>query len=356
MELQEQVPLSTLTTFKLGGPATLVLTCTTIEDIKMALAIARERHLSWYVLGGGSNLLVNDEGYDGAIIRIALPKFSFEDSAENISEVIAIAEAGVSWDVFVQESTSRGLWGLENLAGIPGTVGAAPVQNIGAYGVEVSDTLLWVEALDTGTNQIKRFSNEECEFGYRDSFFKSSPAIPGGSLYIIVRVAFKLSRAAKPRVTYADITAKQQAGVILDSSQAIADVVREIRSQKFPNLSETGTAGSFFKNPVIAKEKYLTLLQQYPELPGYPVGAQAHDVPEAFVKVSLAWILDKALQLKGYAHGAARLFEYQPLVLVAEVKDGMNANARDVDALALEVAEKVFAATGISIEREVRSL
>jgi UDP-N-acetylmuramate dehydrogenase len=345
MELRENVSLAEMTTFRLGGVAKVVITCTTVEDIKMALATARERHLSWYVIGGGSNMLVSDAGYGGVIIHIALPNYSFaqEENTAHIGTskegvVVAVAEAGVTWDSFVQESVSRELWGLENLAGIPGTVGAAPVQNIGAYGVETCDTLAWVEALHTGTNELQRFTNDQCGFGYRESFFKHHPE------YILVRAAFNLSTIPNPRISYADIAAKQKEGVSLHTPQSIADVVREIRLRKFPDLSKTGTAGSFFKNPVISKERFEELRQMYADLPGYVSGDE--------IKVSLAWILDKALQLKGFSHGSARLFEKQPLVLVAEE----GSTASDVEALVAEVSKKVLAASGIVVEREVRSL
>ena len=340
MMFSEDISLAGLTTFKLGGKARGVAVCKNLEDIKTALALSRERGLSWYVMGGGSNLLVNDNGYKGVILRMQGNQILFEE-VEN-EQVLAIAEAGAIWDVFVEESIARGLWGIENLAGIPGSVGGAPVQNIGAYGADVSGTLAWVEAFDTVSGELCRFTNQECAFGYRESLFKHDPSL------IIMRVAFLLSKKGNPYIEYADLKAKVvkagEESKKLDTPVAIAKAVREIRAGKFPDLAVSGTAGSFFKNPTITPVTFETLKATYPELPGYPV--------DGGVKISLAWILDHALNLKGYSDGHVRLFEKQPLVIVAE----KGATSQDVDALARDIERKVLEATNIGLEREVRML
>lgn len=347
MVIEEGVSLASITTLNVGGSAKIVALCESVEDVKAAIALARDRGLSWRVLGGGSNILASDAGYEGLIIHFASvrdeSRIVFEDTdSENgtnkTSDVYAIANANVEWDFFVETCVQRGYWGIENLAGIPGTVGAAPIQNIGAYGMEIADSLAWVEVLDTKTMNIVRVDVSECEFGYRESVFKRERSL------IILRVAFRLSKNGVARASYVDIAARVVEGAVVATPADVATLVRSIRAGKFPNLTECGTAGSFFKNPVISTEHYQILQKKYPEIPGYSAPAG--------IKVSLAWILDKVLSLKGFAEGHVRLFEKQPLVLVTE--DG--ATATDVDTFARAIQEKVCSATQIEIEREVQSL
>ncbi len=334
MTIEEHAPLAAHTTFRLGGPAQLLITCTAADELSAAVAVARERGLEPYPLGGGSNILAADDAIGKAIIRLVADSISFEEEGER---ALAIADAGTDWNTFVDATAARGLWGLENLAGIPGSVGAAPVQNIGAYGAEVADTLEWVEAFDLRDGTSTRFTRDDCGFAYRDSRFKRERT------HFITKVAFALRADGAPNLSYPDV-AKAATEATLATPADVANAVRAIRSQKFPDLAVCGTAGSFFKNPTISADAYAVLKKTYSELPGFSNGEG--------VKVSLAWILDRVLNLRGHAHGNARLFEKQPLVLVAEA----GATARDVDALANDVAARVHAATGISIEREVQSL
>jgi UDP-N-acetylmuramate dehydrogenase len=339
MLIDEHVSLASLTTFKVGGTARYVLTCASIEDIQQALVFSRERLLPWYVLGSGSNVLAGDKGYDGVLVRFASTQdcvFGLENS-DGICEVVA--GAGVPWDTLVTETVSKGLWGLENLAGIPGTVGAAPVQNIGAYGADVSDSLIYLDAFDSEANALVRLTKKECGFGYRDSIFKQNPS------YIIWRAAFALHTIPTPHVQYADLQALHQQGRVLDTPLEIAKAVREVRARKFPDLRSIGTAGSFFKNPTVSIEKFTTLKKQYPELPGFVVS-------DTTMKIPLGWILDHILGLRGFTKGNVRLFENQALVVVAE----NGATYAEIDALAKEVELKVSNATGIVVEREVRFL
>jgi UDP-N-acetylmuramate dehydrogenase len=342
MTLTEHLSLAKLTTFKVGGSVRVVADCFNEQDVQAAVAYARDCGLSWYVLGGGSNVLADDGGYDGMIIRPLLSELTF-DMNNDSPECIVTVGAGVKWDTLVEEGTARELWGLENLAGIPGSVGGAPVQNIGAYGADVSDTLLFVDALNTKTNEVQRFTNEECAFNYRDSRFKHDASL------IILRVAFTLTKNGSPRTNYADLTTRVAQGTVLDTPHVIANTVREIRARKFPDLAVEGTAGSFFKNPIIDTACYEELKSRFPELPGFVVEGS---VPPR-IKVSLAWILDHVLHLKGFSQGAgARLYENQPIVLAAQV----GTTSASINALAREVEEQVYTATGITIEREVRSL
>lgn len=335
MTVGESVPLTELTTFRLGGPARYVIDVTDTATLVEALAFARDRSLPFRVLGEGSNLLVPDAGYPGVVLRMQMRGTTYEERDGAVEVTIA---AGESWDTLVREIAGRGLWGIENLAGIPGTVGAAPVQNIGAYGTELADTLIEVEAYDARTGETLRFPKEDCGLGYRESRFKHEPDL------IITSVTLRLTPAGSPQLGYADLARARGAGVPLSTTAEIGNAVREIRSRKFPDSRVEGTAGSFFKNPIISRDATAVLEKQYPDMPRYPAGTGS--------KVPLAYILDKILGLRGYRIGPARLFEAQPLVLVAD----RGATAADVERLADDVARKVFDATNIVIEREVRTL
>ncbi|MDE1875177.1 MAG: FAD-binding protein, partial [Patescibacteria group bacterium] len=264
MKVLENIPLAGLTTFRVGGSARYFSTVKSEDDIITALAFARERNAPIFILGGGSNIVVPDGGFPGLVIKMELSGMSFQDKGEG--KFRAVVAAGEGWDAFVAETVRRGLWGLENLSHIPGTVGAAPVQNIGAYGVEVGGAIISVRALDRETGAAREFSNEECRFGYRDSFFKTA----FGKRWIITSVTFDLNPAPQPNVSYKDL-AEHFAGRA-PSQAEIRDAVIAIRKNKFPDLSETGTAGSFWKNPIIPQSRFAELSERYPGMPSFPAG------------------------------------------------------------------------------------
>ena len=336
MTKKEGVPLKTLTTFRVGGEARMVAYCSSVEDIHAALALARNEQLPFYVLGEGSNVLASDEGYAGVIIKVELSGYTFTGEADGT--VTLRAGAGVSWDEIVEAAAKRGLWGIENLAGIPGYMGAAPVQNIGAYGMELKDTLRSVDVVNATTGEEKIMVVGECELGYRDSRFKHDPNL------IITSVTLSLKKDGAPRIEYGDLIRAREAGTDLSTPLAIAAAVRTIRSGKFPDRTQFGTAGSFFKNPVLTQEQYDELSAKYGPIPQFPN-------PKG-IKIPLAFVLDKVLNLRGYRKGRAWLFGAQPLVLVLDE----GGTASDVDSLAREIEEQVRATTGISIEREVRTM
>jgi UDP-N-acetylmuramate dehydrogenase len=340
MVLTENVPLSSLTTLGVGGNVRYVITECATDEISAAHSFADRVGLPLIPVGEGSNILAPDSPVEAVVVKMRSDGIT--GIQKNTISTSVLASAGMSWDALVSTASSNGWWGIENLAGVPGTVGAAPVQNIGAYGAEVSTTIDYVQAYDMRTRTLQRLSPHACNFSYRNSVFKQN------HFFIITNVGFVFSSIAQPNTGYADVQsyANEHAseGIILDTPQAIATAIRAIRRKKFPNLSEWGTAGSFFKNPTISVEAYALLKAQYPELPGF---AQSIGV-----KVSLAWILDHVLHLNGYEKEGVKLFKSQPLVLVTK----KNVTAREVNALAHHVVEKVYAATGISIEREVISL
>ncbi|HWH16684.1 MAG TPA: UDP-N-acetylmuramate dehydrogenase [Candidatus Paceibacterota bacterium] len=333
MIVGEQVPLARLSTLRVGGPARFVCEITSEEEVRTALGIARTQGLPWRVLGEGSNILAIDAGFDGVLMQ--MKSTGIEQVHEGNGALVRVA-AGESWDGFVRYAAKEGLWGIENLAGIPGTVGASPVQNIGAYGTEVKDSIVSVSVLNTETGAIEEIPNADCNFGYRESRFKREPEL------IILSVTFLLQKEASPQLNYADLLRAKEQGASMETPATIGDAVREIRSRKFPNLSIYGTAGSFFKNPVIAPDTFTALRDRYEALPGYETANG--------VKIPLAFVLDKILALRGYCEGNVELFSNQPLVLVAHA----GATQEEIDRFADSIAQKVFDATGIKVEREVR--
>jgi UDP-N-acetylmuramate dehydrogenase len=335
MDIRASVPLAPLTTFHIGGPAHAFVEVHTTDDALAAVSYARANARPTFVLGAGSNLLISDQGFDGVVIHMKIGGMTFEDTGE---QVRIVAGAGTHWDEVVEAACAQDLFGIENLAGIPGTLGGAVVQNIGAYGAELQSVFDYAEVIDQTTGQIRRITRDAADFAYRSSLFKQHPEL------LILRAALRLPKRAPLLTGYADLVHAAETGIPLDTPAAVANAVRAIRARKFPANGE-GTGGSFFKNPIIALSQAAALRETYPDLPVFP---QEHGM----VKVPLAWILDHVLSLKGYAKGRVRLYEHQPLVIVSE----QGALASEVDALANEVRDRVREATQIIIEREVETI
>lgn len=334
MTIQENIPLAPYTTFKVGGNARYFVVVQTLDELKAALEFARARGLQRFVLGGGSNVVIADAGFPGLVIKMELKGIERADAGDS---VFVSAMAGESWDGLVAKTVEWGLWGIENLSWIPGTVGAAPVQNIGAYGTEVMNVIDAIHVIDLSTGQGRIMSNAECRFSYRDSIFKTA----AGKDLVIVSVRFRLSTKRAPNLSYKDLK-EYFAGKPAPTQLEIRDAVIAIRKGKFPDINLIGTAGSFWKNPIVPSAVYERLRVEYPAMPSFPV-----DV--ARVKVPLAWILDNVCKLKGFTKGNVGLFERQPIVLVAK----RGATFAEISAFEREVAAAVKAKTGIDIEREV---
>jgi UDP-N-acetylmuramate dehydrogenase len=331
--ITENVPLASHTTLRVGGGASFFCVVTNIDELRHAVAFARVRELAWCVIGGGSNVQVSDDGYNGLVIKMAiLGRSLFNAVHQSITYDVA---AGEIWDDIVADTVNRGWWGIENLSAIPGSVGAVPIQNVGAYGVEVSEKIAFVTVYDTVTETVAVIDGQDCRFGYRDSYFKNQ-----GKHLIVISVAFTLSLVPTPILTYKDI--KNFFLLSTPTIQEIRDAVIAIRSKKFPDWHTTGTAGSFFKNPIIARTHAVALLEKYPALPIYAVS-------DELVKVSLGYILDAVCGLRGMRRGALSLYEHQALVLVAHT----GATSREVDEFVACVTNLVFEKTQIVIEREV---
>lgn len=333
MTLRERVPLAPLTSLNVGGPARYFAEVGSPAELAEAAAFARAHALPLRILGGGTNVLVPDAGVEALVVHLAMRDIAFTDASAGTT--LAIAEAGASWDALVEASVQQGLWGLENLSGIPGQVGGAVVGNIGAYGAAVSDTLSWVEAYHLASGRLERIDAAACALGYRQSAFT------GDRERIVVRAAFTLARTERPRLGYRDL-AERFAGQVPALAQ-VREAVLAIRRGKFPDLAHEGSAGSFFKNPIVDEATARAFKARYPAMPLFAM-------PEtAGAKVPIAWLLDHILHMNGYAKGAVRLFETQPLVLVA----ARGARAAEVEALAHEVAARVQEECGITLTREV---
>lgn len=331
MIIKNDISLASYTTFKIGGNAKFFGIVKSEKDLAEAVEFAKNKNLPIFVIGGGSNLLISDNGYSGLVIKVEILGITFEDN-------LVIANAGENWDHLVEQTIDNGLCGLENLSAIPGTVGASPVQNIGAYGVEISDLIQSVRTFDTRNGRLVDIPKEECLFGYRDSIFKNQKG-----RFIIASVTFKLKKDGSTNVAYKDLKEYfLNRGVVRPSPLEVRNAVIEIRKSKLPNWQEWGTAGSFFKNPIISIQQYLDLKQKYPDLPGFP------DC-EGKIKVSLGWILDKVCNAKGLSFGNAFIYEKQALVIVT--KPG--AKASEVVELSRKIQDLVLQKTGIKIEAEV---
>ena len=332
--LKRDVSLKKFTTFKIGGSADFFVRVRSVGELKEALLYAKTKKLKTFVLGGGSNTVFSDDGFDGLIIKMEIMGVVCRDTKDD--SVTLEVGGGEVWDELVSFCVSQGFYGIENLSSIPGTVGAAPVQNIGAYGIEVKDVIEWVEAINVKTGTIKRFTNTECDFKYRDSFFKT----PKGNKYIITRVCFTLKKSGVPDLLYSDMATYFNENKS-PSLKAVREAVISIRSKKFPNLNEVGTAGSFFKNPILTNKEFAVLKDKFPDIPSY-YGDKRH------VKIPLGFVLDK-LGWKGKKYTQVGSYEKQALIIVNYKRATRRQLSAFVDMIEKDVKDK----TGIVIEKEV---
>jgi len=344
LEVKEDVPLAPLTTFKVGGPARFYTEIGTEIALTEALKWAKHRDLPVFVLGGGSNLVVSDRGFDGLVIRINVLGIKHRHDLEH--RVGFDVGAGEEWDAFVAATVAHNCSGLENLSGIPGTVGGTPVQNVGAYGQEVSETIEEVTAYDTYTGEVVTLQNSECGFAYRTSIFNTTAR----GRYIVLRVSFRLLHNGAPNLKYADLQ-KHFGPNAAPSLAQVREAVRQIRLSKAMLIVEGDedcrSAGSFFKNPIVPAEKHGDVLQIARkrgvdrEPPKYPAG-------EGFVKVSAAWLVEQSGFHKGYGDGRAGISRRHTLAIV----NRGGATAADIIALKNEVQAGVKSVFGIELHPE----
>ncbi|HEX8540938.1 MAG TPA: UDP-N-acetylmuramate dehydrogenase [Pseudomonas sp.] len=301
LQLQSAVSLKPFNTFGVDVQAQLFAEAHNDDDVRAALAYCAANTLPLMVIGGGSNLLLTGD-VKALVLRMA--SRGIRIVREDCLEAIVEAEAGEPWHPFVQSCLELGLCGLENLSLIPGTVGAAPMQNIGAYGVEIKDVFHSLTALDRQTGELREFSLEECAFGYRDSLFKHETG-----RWLILRVRFVLSRVARLHLDYGPVRQRLDAlGIAHPTPRDVSQAICAIRSEKLPDPAELGNAGSFFKNPLISAELAARIKVSYPGLVGYPQ-------PDGQVKLAAGWLIEQA-GWKGYREGDAGVHRLQSLVLV----------------------------------------
>lgn len=322
-------------TFGLRASAAAWLKVETPEDYVRFLENGASGFPVRMVLGGGSNVLFAGD-YPGLMLKAAIAGTRVLEEDED--QVWVEAGAGVTWHDWVMECVSKGWGGIENLSLIPGQAGAAPIQNIGAYGVELRDVFVHLDAMHLDSGEIRRFHHADCAFGYRDSVFKG----PEKGKWMILRVVLKLSKKPQLHTAYGAIEA-ELAGIPADkrSIRDVSEAVIRIRRSKLPDPAEIGNSGSFFKNPVIPTGQYEALLSKWPDLPGYPA-------VEGFTKVPAGWLIDRA-GWKGRRFGDAGVHAQQALVLV----NYGEATGREIYDLSCRILEDIQEKYGIHLEREV---
>jgi len=334
MQVAENFSLKQYNTFGVDVMARKFISVHSTEELRDVLQQAYASEI--FVLGGGSNMLLTKD-IDKTVIHIGLK--GIELISESRDDVVLKVGAGENWHQFVLYCIEKGYGGLENLSLIPGNVGTAPVQNIGAYGVELKDSFESCQAMRIQTLEIDTFSAEQCEFGYRNSVFKNK--LKGE--YIITSVNFRLSKKDhKLSTTYGAIQAELDKHEIKEPTiKNVSDAVISIRQQKLPDPRELGNSGSFFKNPVIKETEFKKLQKQFPEMPFYAVHPNQ-------IKIPAGWLIDQA-GLKGYRQGDAGVHKNQALVLV----NYGNATGQEILALSKEIQDRIYKKYGIQLEPEV---
>ncbi|MFK4232648.1 UDP-N-acetylmuramate dehydrogenase [Pseudomonas guariconensis] len=330
---QERVSLKPYNTFGIDVKARYFTQAHDDAQVRQALAEAIERQVRVLVIGGGSNLLLTGD-IDALVLHMASRgRRVLQDDGDR---VVVEAEAGEPWHPFVQWSLTQGFCGLENLSLIPGTVGAAPMQNVGAYGVEIKDVFAGLTALDRETGELRDFVLEECAFAYRDSLFKRNPG-----RWLILRVRFALSRTLHAHLDYGPVRQRLlEQGVHAPTAMAISEAICSIRREKLPDPAELGNAGSFFKNPVVTAALAEQIRERFPGVVAYP---QA----DGQVKLAAGWLIEQA-GWKGYRDGDAGVHRLQSLVLVNYGR----ASGAQVHDLARRIQADIYERFGVELEME----
>lgn len=346
VQIQEQVPLAELTTFGVGGPARYFAEIASEDAAVAALACARERGVEYFVLGGGSNVLVADAGFSGLVLLNRLRGMAVETSDDR---VLVTVGAGEDWQDFVDYCVSRGWQGLECLAGIPGTVGAAPIQNIGAYGQDVSQTIARVRCLDTVLGSEIILAADDCHFRYRESIFNRACR----GKYLVLSVTFALRRGGAPVVAYRELV-ERLGGIPEPDLIQVRDAVLAIRAGKGvlvrDGYESWHSAGSFFKNPLVTAGHFATVQSLVAGAAGR--GTWFWPQPDGSVKLSAAFLIQCAGFERGCRAGAVGLSPYHTLILV----NYGGATARDVVAFAQQIQERVKDRFGVLLFPEPRLL
>ncbi len=342
MVITENVPLAPLTTLKVGGAARYFIEATSVAEVSQAIEFSKSANLPLFILGGGSNLVISDAGWPGLVLKVGITGINHRHGHD---EVIFEAGAGEDWDKFVGMVVAHNIAGIECLSGIPGSVGASPVQNVGAYGQEVSNTIDSVVALDLRDGQVYELGNEECGFSYRTSIFNTTER----GRYIILQVNYSLKHGSEAYVAYADLK-KYFAGWSEKPTLAnLRDAVRKIRAGKGMLITagddDCRSAGSFFKNPILSADQYQALTLRAAaknlQIPSYPA-------LDAQKKVSAAWLVEHSGFSRGYGIGPVGISHKHALAIV----NRGNATAADIVAFKEDIQQRVEEIWGILLEPE----
>lgn len=329
--------LARMTTLHIGGEARYFAEVENEEELSDALDFALERGLKVFVLGGGSNILVSDAGFDGLVIRIAMKGISLMEVPGREDTALVTARAGEDWDEFVEWCVANDLAGLECLSGIPGLVGGTPIQNVGAYGQEVSETIVSVRVLDLNDRTVRDIAGTECGFAYRSSIFNTSEK----DRYVVLAVTYELKKGGEPKIAYPDL-----ARVFRDFKPSLAEMrsaVCSIRASKGMMARQGGpdsrSAGSFFKNPVVSREEFEAVAARAGRLgaAGGESPVPHYPAPDGGIKIPAAWLIEKAGFGKGYAKGNAGLSSLHTLALT----NRGGATAVEILALKAEILDRV---------------
>ena len=337
-QLEENVPLAPLTTIGIGGPARFFFRATTVDEIRAALDWAKERDLRVFLLGGGSNLLISDAGFDGLVIHLDLRGITVESEDEYAMVKVA---AGEPWDGFVRFAVEHGWAGIECLSGIPGSTGATPIQNVGAYGQDVSETVARVEVLDRTTGLVTWLTNWDCRFAYRSSLFKNYER----ERYVVLSVTYRLRRGGTAAVKYPELQRYvDEHGIDLADLRGVRGAVIAIRKRKGmvidPSDPDTKSDGSFFMNPVLTAGQYEDFARRAPDAPHFPAGGD--------VKLSAAWLIERAGFPKGYVHGNVGLSTKHTLAVI----NRGGGTAAEVTELVRMIQDKVRERFGVELHPE----
>lgn len=334
--MKTNVNLRPYNSFGFDAIAKYFVEINTIDDLQTLIQSGVLQKHKTLILSGGNNILFQKDVFDGLVVYINTK--GIEILREDGNEVVVRAQAGEDWPEFVRFCVSKGWHGVENLAYIPGKIGAAPIQNIGAYGMELKDSFLQCEAMDLTAGDTKVFTKEECRFGYRESIFKHE--LKGR--FVITSVDFLLKKNAPLNLEYGNIKAYlEQNGIENPSLQQLLDAICAIRDAKLPDVKQIGSAGSFFKNPVISIEQFEDLQQQYPNIPHYPD-------TKGMVKVPAGWLIEQA-GWKGWRDEHVGVYDKQALVLVHYG----GGTGQDIVELAHKIQDSVEKKFGIRISPEV---
>lgn len=337
MLIESNKSLLPYNTFRIDVKAKYFVEITSIDDLNLLIQSEEFKINKKFILGGGSNLLLTRD-FDGIVIRLGIKGITFHEEGNDVYVEAGAAEV---WNDFVQFNVNKGFAGLENLSLIPGTVGACPIQNIGAYGVEVKDTIYKVNAFHIASGELKTFSNNECKFSYRESMFKSE----WKGEYIISSVIFKLSKTPNLTLHYGAIEEElRKRGITNPTLRNVADVVSEIRVGKLPDPSTIGNSGSFFKNPIIEKSQFDILFHKFPNVVNYPTA-------DGKVKLAAGWLIEQC-GWKGKQIGNVGTWKNQALVIV----NHGGASGKEIFDFSELIITSVLERFGVTLEREVNTL